>query len=165
MQLSWKNIFSGYQRGGKSFFPDRLACFSFDLILFSKLLTEALLDPETNQLVLISAVLVWVSTVLTSEHYCIGQNNTHQLTGGSEKTISGADTWTQSLRLGLAGKQQPSVSNKLVVNIYIWNMENEFQAFMCLVKCCLSWGLSLLVPSAFTDYLPLTWETFLAKLR
>lgn len=125
MQLSWKNIFSGYQRGGKSFFPDRLACFSFDLILFSKLLTEALLDPETNQLVLISAVLVWVSTVLTSEHYCIGQNNTHQLTGGSEKTISGADTWTQSLRLGLAGKQQPSVSNKLVVNIYIsgiWKM-------------------------------------------
>lgn len=43
-----------------SCFPDKLACFKFDLILFSKLLTEALLDPETNQLVLISAVLFLV---------------------------------------------------------------------------------------------------------
>jgi len=65
----------------------------------------------------------------------------------------------------LENNNPQTVSNKSVVNVYIWDMENEFQASICLVKCCLFWGLSLLVPSAFTHYLPLTWETFLAKLR
>lgn len=124
MQLSWKNI-SQAIREVASCFPGRLACFKFDLILFSKLLTEALFDPETNQLVLISAVLFLVWMMLTSGHHCVGQNNSHQPTRRSEKNSFRsiyANMWVWSLRLGLAGRPQSSnmlCPSKSVVIAYV----------------------------------------------
>lgn len=54
-----KKYFSRLSEIAESCFPERMTCFRFDLISVFKLLTEALFDPETNQLVLINAVLFW----------------------------------------------------------------------------------------------------------
>lgn len=102
MQLRWKIFFQAI-RETEICFPDRLACFRLNLIFFFKLLTEALLDPETNQLVLINAALVLVWMLVTLGHHWL--DRTTALTPLEDLR---AGMWVWSLRMGQHGKQQIS---------------------------------------------------------
>lgn len=162
MQLRWKNIFQAI-REAESCFPDKLVCFRFDLIFVFKLLTEALLDPETNQLVLINAVLFWFGC-------CYHQDTL----GWTEQHPSHPwKIWEQKCEFEAHGQDKMgsnspwtcSVSSKSVISGYIWDIENYFQVSIDQGKVWISWALSLLLSSATTHPSPWTQESSLAKVN
>lgn len=128
---------------------------------FSKLLTEALHDPETNQLVLINAALVLVWMLLTSGHRWL--DRTTPLTPLEHLR---AGMWVWSLKVGLDGKQQlldtqqVCPESQLSVDISgIWKIISGLHwrsGSPGLFPCC---------PSAIIHQSPCTQETSLAKVN